>query len=47
MTTADLPGIRRVLAALHHPATLADLVAASGRSVTEATQSLLYLHLGR
>lgn len=43
MTAADLPGTRRVLAALHHPATLADLAAASGRSIAEAARILLCL----
>ncbi|QDD92857.1 Transcriptional regulator, ArsR family (plasmid) [Roseomonas mucosa] len=43
MTAADLPGTRRVLAALHRPATLADLAAASGRSIAEAARILLSL----
>ncbi|MBI0538337.1 hypothetical protein D9599_22495 [Roseomonas sp. KE2513] len=43
MTATDLPGTRRVLAALHHPATLADLMAASGRSAGEAARILLCL----
>lgn len=43
MTAGDLPGTCRVLSALHHPATLADLAAASGRSIAEATRILLCL----
>ena len=42
MTATDLPGARPILAALHRPATLADLTAASGGSVVKATRTLLY-----